>query len=40
MPAVDTLIAATGLAHNLTVATPEVTGMEQSGVELLKPWPE
>jgi len=38
MPAVDSLIAATGLAHDLTVVTRNVTDMEQSGVKLLNPW--
>ena len=38
MPAIDSLIAATGIAHNLTVVTRHVTDMEQSGVELLNPW--
>ena len=38
MPAIDSLIAATGIAHNLTVVTRNVMDMEQSGVELLNPW--
>jgi predicted nucleic acid-binding protein len=38
MPAVDSLIAATGIAHDLTVVTRNVTDMEQSGVRLLNPW--
>lgn len=38
MPAIDSLIAATGIAHNLTVVTRNVTDMEQSGVALLNPW--
>jgi len=38
MPAIDSLIAATGLAHNLTVVTRNVNDMQQSGVSLLNPW--
>jgi predicted nucleic acid-binding protein len=38
MPAVDSLIAATGIAHDLTVVTRNVTDMRQSGVRLLNPW--
>jgi predicted nucleic acid-binding protein len=38
MPAVDSLIAATGIAYGLTVVTRNVTDMEQSGVKLLNPW--
>jgi predicted nucleic acid-binding protein len=38
MPAVDSLIAATGIAHDLTVVTRNVTDMEHSGVRLLNPW--
>lgn len=38
MPAVDALIAATALAHDLTVVTRNVSDMEQSGVRLLNPW--
>jgi predicted nucleic acid-binding protein len=38
MLAVDSLIAATGIAHDLTVVTRNVTDMEQSGVKLLNPW--
>ena len=38
MPAIDALIAATGIAHNLTVVTRNVTDMEQSGVDLFNPW--
>ena len=38
MPAIDGLIAATGMAHDLTVATRNIAGMEQSGVTLLNPW--
>lgn len=38
MPAVDSLIAATGIAYDLTVVTRNVTDMEQSGVKLLNPW--
>jgi predicted nucleic acid-binding protein len=38
MPAIDSLIAATGLAYNLTVVTRNVADMEQSGVKLFNPW--
>ena len=38
MPAIDGLIAATGLSHNLTVVTRNVANMRQSGVPLLNPW--
>ena len=38
MPAIDSLIAATALAHNLTVVTRNVADMQQSGVPLLNPW--
>lgn len=40
MPAIDSLIAATGIAYDLTVVTRNVTDMEQSGVKLLNPWLE
>lgn len=40
MPAIDSLIAATGIAYKLTVVTRNVTDMEQSGVKLLNPWLE
>jgi predicted nucleic acid-binding protein len=40
MPAIDALIAATGIAHDLTVVTRNVLDMEQSGVKLLNPWSE
>ena len=38
MPVIYALIAATGIAHDLTVVTRNVTDMEQSGVKLLNPW--
>lgn len=38
MPAINSLIAATALAHDLTVVTRNVSDMEQSGVRLLNPW--
>ena len=38
MPAIDGLIAATGLAHDLTVVTRNVADMQQSGAALLNPW--
>jgi toxin FitB len=38
MPAIDALIAATGIAHDLIVVTRNVADMEQSGVKLINPW--
>ncbi len=38
MPTIDGLIAATGLAHDLTVVTRNIADMQQSGVSLLNPW--
>lgn len=38
MPAIDGLIAATGLTHDLTVVTRNIADMQQSGVSLLNPW--
>ena len=38
MPAIDSLIAATGLAYDLTVVTRNIVDMKQSGVKLLNPW--
>jgi len=38
MPVIDSLIAATGLVHNLTVVTRNIDDMKQSGVTLLNPW--
>ncbi len=38
MPAIDSLIAATGIAYDLTVVTRNVADMEQSGVKLHNPW--
>ena len=38
MPAIDSLIAATGIAHDLIVVTRNVSDMEQSGVRLINPW--
>ena len=38
MPAIDALIAATGIAYDLTVVTRNATDMESSGVKLLNPW--
>jgi predicted nucleic acid-binding protein len=37
MPAIDSLIAATGIAHDLIVVTRNVSAMEQSGVRLFNP---
>jgi toxin FitB len=38
MPAIDALIAATGIVHGLTVVTRNVADMEQSNVKLFNPW--
>jgi predicted nucleic acid-binding protein len=38
MPAIDSLIAATGIAHDFTVVTRNLADMERSGVKLLNPW--
>ena len=38
MPAIDSLIAATALTHDLTVVTRNVTDMQQSGASFLNPW--
>ncbi|MBW1895070.1 MAG: type II toxin-antitoxin system VapC family toxin [Deltaproteobacteria bacterium] len=38
MPAIDSLIAATGIVHDLIVVTRNVSDMEQCGVKLLNPW--
>lgn len=38
MPAVDSLIAATGMALHLTVVTRNTADMKESGVALLNPW--
>ncbi|TDB37182.1 MAG: type II toxin-antitoxin system VapC family toxin [Deltaproteobacteria bacterium] len=38
MPTIDGLIAATGLAHDLTVVTRNIADMQHSGVSLLNPW--
>ena len=38
MPAIDSLIAATGMAHGLVVVTRNTSDMETSGVALFDPW--
>jgi toxin FitB len=38
LPAIDSLIAATGISHDLVVVTRNTRDMESSGVELLNPW--
>ena len=38
MPAIDSLIAATGIVNNLTVVTRNTEDMKRSGVNLLNPW--
>jgi predicted nucleic acid-binding protein len=38
MPAVDSLIAATAVAHQLTVVTRNSSDIEESGVSVFNPW--
>lgn len=38
LPAIDSLIAATALVHDLSVVTRNTQDMEGSGVELINPW--
>jgi predicted nucleic acid-binding protein len=38
MPAVDALIAATALQHDLTLVTRNQSDFEHSGVEIFNPW--
>lgn len=38
LPAIDSLIAATALVHDLTVVTRNTQDMEGSGVEVINPW--
>ena len=38
MPAIDSLIAASGIVHNMIVVTRNASDMEQSGVNLFNPW--
>ena len=38
MPAIDGLIAVSGLVHNCIVVTRNVSDMQQSTAELLNPW--
>jgi predicted nucleic acid-binding protein len=38
MPVIDSLIAATGLVYDMTVATRDTGGMGKSGVKLFNPW--
>ena len=38
MPAIDSLIAATGITHHLTVVTRNTSDMKESGVVLFNPW--
>ncbi len=38
MPTIDSLIAASGLTHNLIVVTRNIADMKQSGVPLFNPW--
>lgn len=38
MPALDSLIAATALAHGLTLVTRNVSDMARTGAALLNPW--
>ena len=38
MQAIDSLIAATGITHHLTVVTRNTSDMKESGVVLFNPW--
>jgi predicted nucleic acid-binding protein len=38
LPAIDTLIAATAIAHGLTLVTRNTRDMESTGVRLINPW--
>jgi len=38
MPVIDSLIAAIGIVHNLTIVTRDTSGMEKSGARLFNPW--
>lgn len=38
VPVVNSLIAASAIAHNLVVVTRNVSDMEKSGVEVFNPW--
>lgn len=38
MPAIDSLIAASGITHHLTVVTRNTADMTKSGVALFNPW--
>ncbi|HEX21535.1 MAG TPA: type II toxin-antitoxin system VapC family toxin [Actinobacteria bacterium] len=38
MPAIDSLIAATGLAYDLIVVTRNTVDMQSSGASLINPW--
>ena len=38
MPVIDSLIAAIGLVHDLTIVTRDTSGMEKNGAKLFNPW--
>jgi len=38
LPVMDSLLAATALAHGLTLATRNIHDFEAAGVALLDPW--
>ncbi len=38
LPSIDGLIACTGIAHDLTVATRNIKDMKASGASLVNPW--
>jgi len=40
LPAIDSLLAATALVHDLTIVTRNTQDMEGSGVDIINPWSE
>ncbi|GMV32917.1 MAG: VapC toxin family PIN domain ribonuclease [Chloroflexi bacterium] len=38
LPAIDALIAATALTHNMTIVTRNESDFENTGVEIINPW--
>lgn len=40
LPAIDSLLAATALVHDLTIVTRNTQDMDGSGVDIINPWSE